>query len=161
MKLLARPSFRRYITTEGFSFEAKTIDVAVSPLTPGLSSVATLRGERERLLSDLCSLVDDRSNEDWDGYGAEPVSEDAFRQAYFFIEDLDDDVEMPTLGAEPDGHITMEWYRAPDRLVSVSIGPGGELTFAALDGGHPYSGSTQFTGSVPQTILALISKVTR
>jgi hypothetical protein len=44
----------------------------------------------------------------WDGYSAEPVAVDAYRSAYRLVEQLPAGIPMPSVGAEPDGHLTLE-----------------------------------------------------
>ena len=59
----------------------------------------------------------------------------------------------PTIGVEPDGHITFEWYRDPGRVLSVSIGPDGDLHYAALLGGvSRVNGTEPFFRDVPKEI---------
>ncbi len=70
----------------------------------------------------------------WDGYGAQPVSDWTYHLAYEFLKALPLGTPAPSAGAEPDGHVTFEWHRSPQRTLSVSISPHGELHFAALLG---------------------------
>ena len=67
---------------------------------------------------------------------------------------------MPSIGAEPDGQITVEWYRSPQRTLSVSISPDGELHYAALLGSAKTCGTEPFTGAVPNVVADLIHRVT-
>src|SRR5258708_5381123 len=84
------------------------------------------------VFDDLCLVADECSAENWDGYGAARVDQDTFRQAYRFLEALPLGTPVPSLGAEADGHLTLEWYRNPNRLLSVSVSPEGTLYYAAL-----------------------------
>lgn len=96
----------------------------------------------------------------WDGYGAEPVSLDAYRCAYRIVESLPPGIPMPDVGAEPDGHLTLEWYRSPGRVLSVSVSPEGELNYAALLGGASRrTGREVFQNTVPGDMLHLIRQV--
>ena len=96
----------------------------------------------------------------WDGYGAEPVTLDAYRVAYRLVEHLPADIPMPSVGAEPDGHLTLEWYQSPSRVLSVSVGPAGELNYAALLGETSRrTGSEVFQNRVPGDLLQLIHQV--
>jgi hypothetical protein len=64
------------------------------------------------------------------------------------------------VGAEPDGHITLEWYHSPRQVLSVSVSADSELNYAALlPGPRRASGKEQFVGDIPATILALIRDV--
>lgn len=95
----------------------------------------------------------------WDGYGASPVTYKTFLQAKDFLEALPLRTPAPTVGAEPDGHITMEWYKSPRRTLSVSISPEGELHYAALLGHKKRYGTEPFWGEVPDVIMDIIRQV--
>lgn len=95
----------------------------------------------------------------WDGYGAAPVTHETFLQAKDFLEALPLGTIAPTVGAEPDGHITLEWYKSPRRTLSVSISSKGELHYAALLGHEKEYGTKQFWGKVPDVIMDIIRQV--
>jgi hypothetical protein len=95
----------------------------------------------------------------WDGYNAFPVQVQTFRNTYFLIEALPLGVSLPSVGVEPDGHLTLEWYRHPRWTLSVSISPEGILYYASLFGDSVERGSEVFVGKVPQAILDLIQRV--
>ncbi len=95
----------------------------------------------------------------WDGYEALPVEQDAYREAYQFIEALPLGYPLPSVGAEPDGHLTLDWCRHPRWTLSVSISPEGMLHYAALFGTEDPRGSCTFVGDVPDSLLFLIRKV--
>lgn len=96
---------------------------------------------------------------DWDGYNALAVQEKALFNAYWFIESLPLGYPLPSVGAEPDGHLTLEWYSNPRWILSVSISPESMLYYAALFGIRSERGSDHFCGEVPQPILKLIKEV--
>ena len=95
----------------------------------------------------------------WDADGAEPVAADTLQNAYRFIEALPVDCPLPSVGAEPDGHVSLEWYRATNRLLSVSVSPEGVLYYAALLADEDPRGSCRFDGEVPEMILHWIWRV--
>jgi hypothetical protein len=95
----------------------------------------------------------------WDGYRALPVSQDAYRHAYLFVESLPVGFPAPTFGAEPSGAITLEWYRSQRRLLSVSVTGDGEVFYAALFGTNRVHGREDPLGGVPKILLNLIQRV--
>ncbi|RMF85056.1 MAG: hypothetical protein D6744_02065 [Planctomycetota bacterium] len=95
----------------------------------------------------------------WDGYGALPVSRDALRNTYVFLEAWPLGFPLPSIGAEPDGHLTLEWYRNPRRVLSVSVSPDDLLHYAALLGASRTCGTEAFFGEIPDTILGLVRRV--
>jgi hypothetical protein len=95
----------------------------------------------------------------WDGYSAMPVSEEAYSYAYSFLETLSSNIPAPSVSAEPDGHITLEWYKSPRRILSVSISPDGELHYAALLGPNRSYGTEVYLGVTPGAILNLLRRI--
>jgi hypothetical protein len=98
----------------------------------------------------------------WDGYNALEVQEETYFKAYWFIEALPLGYPLPSVGAEPDGHLTLEWYTNPFLTLSVSVSPEGMLYYAALLGNRDPRGSELLWADgadVPQSILELIKEV--
>jgi hypothetical protein len=95
----------------------------------------------------------------WDGFGALPVSEVTYILTEQFINALPLGTKCPTISAEPDGHLTMEWYASPKKLVSLSVDPSGMIHYAALIGNSRSYGSEPFNSKVPENIMSLIRKI--
>ncbi|OGC02680.1 hypothetical protein A2V82_09415 [candidate division KSB1 bacterium RBG_16_48_16] len=95
----------------------------------------------------------------WDGFSALQVGEEAYSYAYSFLETLASSIPVPSLSAEPDGHITLEWYKSPRQILSVSISPEGELHYAALLGPNRSYGTEVYLGETPKIIFNLIQRV--
>jgi hypothetical protein len=96
----------------------------------------------------------------WDGYGAMPVSNTTYQLAYEFLDALPLGTPLPSFGAEPDGHLTLEWHHSPSWTLSVSVSPEGELHYAALLGTRRAYGTEPFFGDAPNVIMDLIQQVT-
>lgn len=73
-----------------------------------------------------CSLLG------WDGYDAAPVSEGAARRMGAFLNALPGDLPRPSIGADPHGHLSAEWYRGPDCVLSVGVGDDDQLWYAGI-----------------------------
>jgi len=145
--------------TMGYSDEAIYIQREAADIAKNISASVALSGQRDEVMRQLEEVLDDCGLRNWDGYGAEPVTLDAFKCAYRFLEALPCGLPMPTLAADTDGHITLEWYSGPTRVLSVSISPEAELFYAALLGRNQSRGSECFSGDVPETVLHLIKRV--
>lgn len=118
------------------------------------------QADRQQVFQALAAQAESCAKPGWDGHGAKPVSADAYRCAYRLVESLPPGCPMPGVGAEPDGHLTLEWYRTPSRVLSVSVSPEGELNYAALLGSASRrTGSEVFQSSVPGDLLHLIRQV--
>jgi len=114
-----------------------------------------MTGAAEELLnvSQACS------GDNWDGYGAVPITEQTYLQACAFLDALPLGTPAPSVGAEPDGHLTLEWHQSARRTLSVSVSPEGDLHYAALLGPSKAYGTEPFLGEMPLTILDLIHRV--
>jgi hypothetical protein len=110
--------------------------------------------------AELFQTFEECRQPNWDGYAAQPVSAEIYNLAYEFLTALPPGTPDPSLGAEPDGHITAEWYRSPQRTLSVSVSPDGELHYAALLGSAKTCGTEPLTGAVPKVVADLIHRVT-
>lgn len=114
----------------------------------------------ERVIrGELAEVWEECSEPDWDGYDALPVTSDTYSLTEQFLRALPLGTPLPSIGAEPDGEITMDWGRSPRRRLSISVSPEGELNYAALVGAGRRCGSEPFFGEVPEAILNLIRQV--
>jgi len=116
-------------------------------------------GNESALRDELATVWEECREPNWDGFHALPVSRDALRSAYCFLESLPLGFPAPSIGAEPDGALTLEWHRSARRTFSVSVSPDDELHFAALFGPNRVYGTEAFFGEVPESILDLIRRV--
>jgi hypothetical protein len=111
------------------------------------------------VFEELLKTFEECRKPNWDGYGAQPVREETYDLAHQFLTALSLSTPVPSIGAEPDGHITVEWYRSPQRTLSVSIGPNGELHYAALLGAERICGTETFRARMPTVLSDLIARI--
>lgn len=114
---------------------------------------------RTGLLCDLAALPGINGETNWDGEGARPIPPSTVKCAQDFIHSLPFGMPNPTLSAEPDGHVSFEWYESPQRLLSVSVGSDGSLHYAALIGATSQYGTLPFLGEMPRAIEVLARRV--
>jgi len=146
--------------TAGVSDEARFIDMSAEESIHRLKQAYSLDDGRMHVLMMLDGVATQCSAPGWDGYDAEPVKRATVEVARRFISALPTGFPMPTVGAEPDGHITLEWYRNPNCVVSVSISPEHDLHYAALfSNSARQNGTETFFGSVPDNLLSVINRV--
>lgn len=74
-----------------------------------------------KVFEELVKTFEECREPSWDGYGAQSVREETYHLAHQFLTALPLSIPVPSIGAEPDGQITVEWYRSPQRTLSVSI----------------------------------------
>lgn len=84
------------------------MEVSISPHEPASSKQAAY--------NELDEVYKDCRSPHWDAHGAEPVKVETVENAHRLLEALPPGYPLPTVGAEPDGHVTLEWYRATDWL---------------------------------------------
>lgn len=143
--------------TLGFSPEAEFITQRSVKERRQLLSSTVIGTDSVR--EELGEVFDECRYENWDGYGAKPVSNDTLRQAYIFLEALPLGCPPPSIGAAPRGGITFEWHRDRRHTLSLIINENGDLRYAALLGPASTHGAEYFFGDVPDIILELINRV--
>lgn len=146
------------LMTRGFSEAARYVERETLKRWRTLNE-SQMFGIERAIRHDLGAVWDECRRADWDGFGAMPVSDDTLRNAYQLLESLPLGCPAPSVGAEPDGHLTLEWHRGPRRTLSVSVTPDGELHYAALIGPNRAYGTEAFFGEAPDAILDLITRI--
>jgi len=111
------------------------------------------------VLQELAAVAHECGSPNWDGQGAKAVSPDTLSTARRLLAALPQDVALPSVGVEPDGHLTLEWYRTPTWTLSVSVSPESHLYYAALFDANDLRGREVFGGNAPEIILSLIQRV--
>jgi hypothetical protein len=105
--------------------------------------------DHDKALKMLKEIWEETREENWDGYGASPVSVLAFLNARAFLSNLPTTVPIPEITVEPDGEIAFEWYLQPRWVFSVSVGSNNELTYAGLFGRNKIHGTEYFENELP------------
>jgi hypothetical protein len=111
------------------------------------------------VLEGLEKLQQDCTKQGWDGYNAIPVSPATIELAKSIIAVFPYNMYCPEISAEPDGHVSFEWYRSPLRVLSISITQDGDIHYAALIGSAKAYGTEQFKGTFPHVILDIIQRI--
>ncbi len=111
------------------------------------------------VFEELLKTFEECREPNWDGYGAQAAREETYHLAHQFLAALSLSTPMPSIGAEPDGHVTVEWYRSPKRTLSVSIGPDGDLHYAALLSTERICGTETFRARMPQVLSDLVARI--
>lgn len=145
--------------TNGASATAHFVAAQVERGRRLLQNSFAFRMRTKSVFSELTQTVEECREANWDGYGAQSVSDTTYQLAQKFLVALPLGTPVPSIGAEPDGHLTVEWYRSHRRTLSVSISPDGELHYAALIGSAKAYGTEPFFGEAPKAIIDLIHRV--
>lgn len=147
----------------------------MSIVTSGLSEAAKLLEQTQRGIDLRCRYavtlsrqqaldavweVWQATEEGWStAEGEMAISQEVRDTAIRFVEALPLAFPQPSISAEPDGHISLEWYRNPRRVISVSVAPSDRLHWAALIGSESPRGSARFIDRIPESILRYIARV--
>ena len=114
---------------------------------------------KQPAIDELLTIWAECKTPNWDGYDAFPVKAETLNYAYAFIQALPLGFPLPSVSAEPDGHLAFDWFHDPYWTISVSVSPEGVLYYAALLGNSDPRGSEPFSGEIPERLLNLIKEV--
>jgi hypothetical protein len=143
--------------TPGFSGEAQYIEAAADEQNRALRYSAAIGNQAA--IDELGAVWDECQAANWDGYDAQPVTQETLVNAYRLLDSLPWNAPAPTIGAEPDGQLTLEWRRSRRRTLSVSVTEDGNLHYAGLFGPNRQYGTIAFFGDVPPEITQLVEQV--
>lgn len=146
------------VRTPGFSDAARYVRDATQKGRWHLQKSRSL-GVGGALHEELGTVWEECRRANWDGFDSLPVDNDTLRNTYVLLESFPLGYPGPSIGAEPDGCLTLEWHRSTRRTLSVSVAPDGNLHYAALLGPNRVYGTEAFFGEVPESVLDLIRRV--
>jgi hypothetical protein len=119
----------------------------------------TVTFSKQPLYDQLIDVFVQSSQAGWEGEDSDAVDRGTLMIAKQIVESLPMVYRTPAITGEPDGHINLEWYVHPRRILTVSINPNGILHWAALIGAEDPRGSCPFYGEMPRTLLYWIGRV--
>jgi hypothetical protein len=100
-------------------------------------------------------------NRGWDGEDASPITPETIWTARQFLDSLPLGIRPPSVGAEPDGFVSFEWFKSSKHQLSISIGPEHTIYYACILGDKKANGAEAFVGTVPAALIMLIIQVGR
>ena len=139
-------------STLGASDEAGRVADLFSQHRRRAEEAVSLRFDVGQARRDLVELQEECSEPGWDGGVALPVDASSIAWANLLLDELPMDLPPPTIGADPDGQVTLEWYIRPDRVLSVSLDPRGLAHYAAVDGSRHRFGTEPVGRDLPRII---------
>ncbi len=115
----------------------------------------------EETLGSLMEVYNECSVDNWDGYGALPVSVDVLLEAKRLIDLLPSNMTfpMPSVTAEPNGEIALEWYKGNRLIFVVSVTDHNEIIYAGLFGTNKIHGIEYFGSSLPHVIVSNLKRL--
>ncbi len=140
-------------TSVGLSPEAEKVAIMFSDLNSDSMQPVSLGKAKSDALQNLYTAFSEACQPGWDGYGASTASFDGYLKAEKFIRGLPANIPAPEVAVDPDGEISLEWYRSSRSAFSVSIGSEDSLTYAGLFGASRTRGVETFNLGVPKIVL--------
>lgn len=111
----------------------------------------------QQLLQELDDVYFKCSKKNWDGYKAKPANKSLRFAVEKLLLGLPPDIPNPNISCDPDGEISLEWFRAKDRVFSISIGEKWVASYVVLDRASRFRGTETFsTGSIPPVLLFVL-----
>lgn len=143
------------------SSEARHVRTYAERMVGRVESSAALFGKRGEVLGALEALVDSHAQDGWDGAAAAPVNRAAIELAMNFVRALPDGYEMPEIGVDPDGAVSLDWLPSRHRMLSISFtGGNNRLAYAWLNGTDRGSGVARFDRqAIPRQVLTALDVV--
>ena len=149
----------RQSTAVGVSAEAEQLAQLLGRVRLDSLSSEVLSPGRRNALNALVGAFLDARQPGWDGYDASPVTEAALKAAIRVLLAVPNELPAPEVGADRDGEMTLEWFRAANRVLSVSVSPAGLLRYGALFPDRPTHGQVHMGVELPNEIVEQIRRV--
>jgi len=148
-----------FVDSDAVSNEANCVQKLFHQTRQELWSSVSLGYSRETCRNQLMEAWRQATTKGWDGYGADAVHPNAVINAYTFIDAFPSNIPMPEVAVDPDGEISFDWFSAPRRQFSISVGANNVLSYAGLFGRDKVAGSERFQGTVPRVFVDYIKRV--
>ena len=108
----------------------------------------------------LFNILEECGEDNWDGYGAQPITSQAYFEALQFIDLLPDDFPLPDVVPEPTGHIGFEWRMEHGSIYVIVFNGKNLISYAGLFGaGNEAHGTENFAESIPETIIGHLNRL--
>ncbi len=143
----------------GMSESARELERETEELREYFARTITFGERLSKMIEELQQVKEESSGNNWDGYGARAIDEQAYQNAILFILSLPSGIPKPEISVDPDGEISFEWYKDRRQLFSVSIGSRKQLAYAGLYGLNKTWGVELFYDDMPNIILDNISRL--
>ena len=152
---LARPG-------SAVSGEASQVRACAEAMVDRVESSDALFGGKTAVISALWGLAWSHAEAGWDGGDALPADRQAIGLAAAFIRALPDDCDMPSVGVDPDGAVTLDWMVTRHRMLSISFaGDSDRLAYAWIDGTDRGNAVAKFDrDTVPNLLMQAILATT-
>jgi len=121
-----------------------------------------LFGSKTAVISELWGLAHSHAGIGWDGGESLPVDRQAIARAAAFIRALPEEFDIPEVGVDPDGSVTLDWIASRHRMLTLGVaGNSDRLAYAWIDGTDRGHAVARFDKNVvPARLMQAILAVT-
>ena len=124
-----------------------------------VDSTPDLHPEREALKDEVQSLLDHAGTDNWDGEGAAALSPKIVAIAVELAGTFPAGIDRPMISATPHGEIDFDWSLCRDIMLTVSVGPCGDIAFAGLFNETELNGKELWEGELPHFVMCCFKRL--
>lgn len=107
---------------------------------------------RGALKTKVYNLLEEAGVDNWDGQDALALDYETVIVAQKLVDEFPTDIEEPDVAATPHGEVDFDWVISSDVMLTVSVGPSNEVSFAGLFHGAQLNGREPWKGTLPQFV---------
>lgn len=144
------------------SFSNTGVSIAYESLRKQLLGVIEHTREmvdKQKTFSLVEEVYKECSEEDWDGYGAKPIKEEAYLQALELVDALPSSLPLPEVIPERSGDLALEWSKGRRAVLVISVSGETVIHYAGIFGTSKIHGSEYLEDFLPQVIIENISRL--
>ncbi len=109
------------------------------------------------LKNEAADLFFDCSQQGWDGYNAQPISNESVNCVHHLIDILPRNIGFPDLVPEPSGEIGLQWRKGNEKMIVIKLARRRIIFSVILASDEKYSGQKQFIGQIPVHLEKILS----
>lgn len=147
------PNFYGVPSGIGFSDDSKNLAKNIKKQIQDIYESLTIGRPLEETVESLMEIYKECSQANWDGYSANPLSENSVLEALKFIDLIPSYFPMPQVIAEPSGEIGLEWFEDKRLIFVISFSGKNMISYAGIFGSNKTHGTEYFGDTVPPVII--------
>ena len=113
-------------------------------------------GWRQALRGRVAEVMQEASEQGWDGYDAEPVTDSAFVTAGLLINLFPESMSRPEVVPTPDGEIAFEWDNSSNHFLTVTTNQDLLIYAGILGMDRRQNGKERIGGKLPEAIASIL-----
>ncbi len=153
------PAVSLISSKNGLSEVAYFIEKRIEKCWEHFDKSIAIAGSQQDTLNEIDEVFRECKEPNWDGYHALPIAVETYEAACCFVRVLQSNLLPSDVSAEPDGEISLEWFRGPKRVFSLSVGPKHRVSFAGIDGSDEWYGASTFHDKIPNRVFESIQGI--